>query len=721
MSDETTVGREPIQIVEVEQPQCALTYGVSPCVAAVGTTGTHKCFNTRASCQDPDNYDGSDVIVWRFAKPSRAMPTSLYDDGTSGYVKTNAIPSLVSVTTSPSRINVGGGSEDSSPLGRRASVAIALKDHLWDDSVEDKYVSEREYDPMGRGTFWSKWQARNPYHARYPVHVIEGYVGQDIGDMQRRTYVLDRVAGPSGTDGAVTITAKDPLGLADGKRTQFPAVSSIALVGAIDSSPLTTSIEVTCIETELTDDYGNTGSTRYLRIGDEIMEYTGYSNTGTLEWTLSGVARGALGTTAAAHAADDKCQRVGRYEDLEVWNIAADLLTNHTSIDPAFVDTAQWDDEGNAYLTPFTLTATVAKPTPVVTLLGELTEQCPFYVWWDEREQTIPLKAVRPPMADGVTAINDTQHIIEGSVAISEDPNQRISRIFLYYRQRDPTKSLGDVGNYDSVRARIEADAESDAEHGDVRVRQVFSRWLDTAAQAIHTTSRLIARFRDTVKMLSFKVDAKDRSISTADVLEVTTSAVVDETGEALPLRWQVIAAEEIVAGERVRFDCLRFEFMGRFWIWADEGAQITTSRPIPRRMRTPTIPTTRGRQATENSGISGSEQWSPGHLHSTPTWRPESPASRARSRPFATCPRPWPSAPVAPRGSMGSGPWSSSKGLAPSWAPASGRSSGHGPCRTASTGSAQRSWVVAAPAGPGQPSRGRQSCAVAVAVAAPA
>ncbi len=721
--DETTPGREPIQIVEIVQPRCGLTYGSAPCTAAVGVTGQRECFNTRKTCQDTANYNaklgpniaanpgfeagdtdwfklgnwaisvnanartgswvaskppGTNVsirndtasagliacaegdlfeavcwakasgvtdgtcrvgiqwldadlaslsftngpttplttsyqqlsvegtapantafcrisilpgtviatdtiyvddaelrradphsITWRFVKPAQLLPGDLFE-AVGTVVKTHPIPSLLSVSTSPTKINIGGGSEDSSPLGRRASVSVVLQDHPWDDSVEDKYLSERDYLPMARGTFWSKFQARNPFHARWPVRVIEGYLGQDLAAMQQRTYLLQSIDGPDAS-GRVVVTAKDPLGLADEKRTQFPQVSDITLDDAIDSSQ-TTGINVVAVEDELTSDYGNTGSTRYVRIDNEILSYTGQTGSDT-SWELTGVARGVLGTTADAHADEAKCQRVGRYDDMLVWDLAKDLLLGHTLIDASFVDEAQWDDEGERYLSPFNLTGTVAEPTPVSKLLGELTEQCPFYMWWDEREQKIFIKAVRPPLGDGVVEVDDDSHIIAGSSVLREDPSQRLSRVFLYYKLKDPTQALNDIGNYSSVRGRVDPDAESDAEHGEVRVRQIFSRWLITAAQAIHTTTRVLSRFRDQVRFLSVKLDAKDRSISTADVIEVTTRTVVDDTGEPLPRLWQVVSLDEVVPGEVVRYDLQEFTFRGRIWIWADESA----------------------------------------------------------------------------------------------------------------------------------------------------
>ena len=63
---ETTPGREPVQIVEIVQPLCANTFGSAPCTA----TGTNdeKCYNTRATCLDTANYDGSSTLSLYFAR-----------------------------------------------------------------------------------------------------------------------------------------------------------------------------------------------------------------------------------------------------------------------------------------------------------------------------------------------------------------------------------------------------------------------------------------------------------------------------------------------------------------------------------------------------------------------------------------------------------------------------------------------------------------------------
>ena len=201
------IGREPITIVEIDQDFCALTYGVSPCAAALGVTGATKCFNGIASCQDTDNFTLS-ALTLRFCTPieNTGLPKTL-----------TVIPSLKSVTTVPTRINIGAADLQASPLGQRARITAEFRDHPYHDRLVDPYAAERDYDAAARGTFWSKWLARNPYHQGRSLRVRDGYVGQSLAEMRVRHYVIERIDGP--TRGVVKVIAKDPLKLLDDNRT----------------------------------------------------------------------------------------------------------------------------------------------------------------------------------------------------------------------------------------------------------------------------------------------------------------------------------------------------------------------------------------------------------------------------------------------------------------------------------------------------------------------
>ena len=64
-TERVKLGRKPLLICEIDLDQCALVYGQSPCTAS-GPAGS-ECYNTRKTCQDTPNYDGSGVQTLRFS------------------------------------------------------------------------------------------------------------------------------------------------------------------------------------------------------------------------------------------------------------------------------------------------------------------------------------------------------------------------------------------------------------------------------------------------------------------------------------------------------------------------------------------------------------------------------------------------------------------------------------------------------------------------------
>ncbi len=542
--NERDAGRQPLQIVEIQQDLCALSYGVAPCQAALGVTGAAKCYNTLRTCQDRDNFDPQAPLVLRFVTPQQSLPKWL-----------NAIPSLVSVSTQPTELNVGGGSQDRGPLGSRAVARVTFKDHPHSDNLVDPYLAGRGFDPLERATFWSKWLARNPFYQNRVLVIYDGYLGQDLAEMSRRTYLIDRVEGPD-SRGRVQITAKDVLKLADDDRAQAPALSPGELSADIDA--VVTSFAVAAVEA----DYPASGT---LRIGDEVMTYAGRSELDGIV-TFTGVVRGTDGSTAEEHSAEDRVQLCLRYSDQEVWRVAHDLLTAYARVPAGFIDLAAWTAEGEVWLAQSNVTALITEPTGVTELLSELTEQALFYIWWDERQSLIELRAVRPELED-VATVTDRDNIIEGSLGLTVDPKQRISQVWVFWRRRDPTRDLDDEGNYAQIRIAADLEAEAPREYGEQRIRKVFARWITTQASAFNLASRLLNRYRDNPVFLSFRLDAKDRAIWTGDPVTVTTHLRVDELGAEVSEQWQVISAEERVSGEVVSYKLQKGEFGdGRFF-----------------------------------------------------------------------------------------------------------------------------------------------------------
>jgi hypothetical protein len=552
---ETSYNRKPVRVIELEQPRCSLRFGVSPCAA----TGTPKCYQTFWTCLDRENYTPDGFIRWRFYDGRNGSQWLYEEFANENEIGTNAFPVLRSASTQSSRINVGGQSDDESPFGRRSKLTFVIDEFEFDDHVGDFYTGDRTIKVAG----WAaKFMARNPYYPNMIVRDYRGYEGDALSEMVMREFVLDNIEQTSRKQ--VRFTARDPLDLASDKKAQFPRASSIQLANNINA--VTTDISLVCAEEELSADFGNTGSTRYVRFGSEIVRYTGWTGTAP-DFTLTGVIRGVLGTTADSHDEGDSGQRVGRYEGIRLYEVAQDLLENHTTIPARFFDFAQWEDEGGRWLPTLKTSATVSEPVAVERLIGELSRDGLFYVWWDERAQVIPMKAVRPPF-EAPREWSDELNVVAESFSEQAESDDFITRVVLFYSRRDPTVSLDDENNYLVQSVRIDDELESDDATGKaVRERKIFSRWVNTGGNALLVAAALMIQYKFIPRYLSVSVDAKDRDAEIGDVIDLDTRNKVDTEGNRLAARYQIIEVEDAQPGHLTQVEMQSFQFVGKFAI----------------------------------------------------------------------------------------------------------------------------------------------------------
>lgn len=550
---EATFGRIPLVVVEIEQELCANVYGTAPCTAAVGTTGSTKCFNTRASCQDAANYAAAVTpLTLRFCEASADIPVDL-----------NVIPNVKGVTTSPTRLNPGGRAGRDKPLGRRAECTVRFVDHPHSDNLVDPYLADRTYKPLERGTFWAKWLKRNPYHNNWPLRVYEGFAGQTLAEMQVRNYLIDKIDGPD-SSGNVSIRGVDILRLADNDKAQCPALSTGKLAAAITAADTSLTISGTLAEY-------TAYSTNVVRIEKEIIRYTGSSELAGIV-TLTGLTRGSDGTTAAAHDADDTVQACKEWVAQAPWLVAKELLVDFGEVPTAYVPYTDWTTECGTWLSGLTVTRLISEPTGVTTLLGELSEQCTFYLWWDEYDQEVKLRAVRPSV-EVIPTLTEADNLIQNSVKITPHPEYRASEVWVSYLQRNAAESTEKRDNYRRTNARVD----QNNFYGERRVYEVFSPWLQSSAAVDMLTFRLLSRYRHPPRYISFALDAKDRSLRTGDVFDLQYRGFSDFTGETEAVRYQVISAHESPPGERVLIEAQKFDFdIGtKYGFWTVDTAPL--------------------------------------------------------------------------------------------------------------------------------------------------
>lgn len=532
---ETAVGREPVQIVEILQPFCANSYGIAPCTASGGADA--RCYNTRATCQDTANFALGTPLSLFFAKGMVA------DMGVSGadYI----IPSLVSVSTAPTRINLASSNPDAQGLGNRALCTITFQDHAHSDRVVDPYVDGRSWNPLdkSRGSFWTRWLVRNKYRQNITIRVYEGYAGQALSAMTKRTYFLQSVQGPD-SSGRVVMQGKDILARIEERKAQAPVASAGVLF-----SDITDSATSFIVAGALLSEYPASGS---VRLNDEVLSYTARAASGdNIEFT--GVTRGQDGTTADAHEVDDTVQLCLRYSNAEIHTVLEDLLTTYGGIDGSFLDTTGWETEVDNYRSLFRLNTLITEPTSVAQLVSQIQTQTMCYLWWDERAAEVYLKAIRG-IDEEPTRFTDESNILEGSFALTERPRERASQIWLSYDKRDAAGRNDDIKNYATTLIVANLESETDELYGEPSIRRIFCNWLTSGAFVQTIGSILITRYVDVPSQLTFRVDAKDRAIWVGDTVEISHYLDVDQYGDRRIRRWTVISAQEIVPGEVVEY-----------------------------------------------------------------------------------------------------------------------------------------------------------------------
>lgn len=567
-----TFAARPVEIIEIIQPLCSRTFGVSPCNA----TGD-ACWNTERTCKflsaldlsksltlrfvNDDVYEWQDNNINLLAENGDTLTTEANDPFLIDYFyqPALAIPALASYNTAPTVLNVASGSRDKGPLGYRAVCQVNIKDFPWNDQGTDPYVSTRSYVPEQQGSFWTKWLARNPWHVGYTLNIYEGLIGQPLSAMTRREYVIEKI--DHGKDG-VSIIAKDVLRRVTDTNVTAPTLSRGELSTAIVAGDTSLTIAGAVLS-----DYASSG---YVRINSEILQYTQIYETTGGNLFLSGLTRGLAGTTAAAHNQNDRVQRVLYYNATPFNEILSDLLINWGGIPGRYIDTTAWSLEKTTYRPDYNFTAWIAEPTKVDDLAGEVCLQSLSNLWWDERIQQIVLKAVRPESSPYL--LTDDDALVAGSVSIMEKPEERASQTHVYYLQRSPIASVTEKTNYTRVSAFI--DVLKQVQYGgEPQIRELFCRFIPSQAIANTLAQSYLDRFSDVRREISFDLSAKDAAtIWTGSVVAIRHYLDVDFTGAARDGEWLITSAEVARNGLTYRFTAEDNEKGGVLWSWLDSG-----------------------------------------------------------------------------------------------------------------------------------------------------
>lgn len=486
-----------LEYVEIDATRCQLSYGTSPCTASVGVTGSTKCYNSPATCQDPSNYSAG-TKTFRFASPTADLPVSI-----------DARPNIKSISVRAQEVHPGES------LGTRESVTVTFENHRDSDAGYDPYISDRSFNPYNRGTHWGKFIARWPNLQGYPLRVIRGALGQSIDEMETRHYYIESSTGPD-INGRFSLTAKDALKFLDGKKAQAPVPSNGRLLNAITDTSGSLTLTPSGIGDE---EYPSSG---LASIGDEVVEFTRSGDSVTL------TSRGARGTQADEHDEDETFQLALVYTSQDPATIIDSLIFDYTDTPSEYRDAALWLSETEAYYGRL-LSAEIAKPTPVRDLVSELIEQVGLVMYTDLVAQKIRLRVLR----HGITAlaVNDDNHLAS-SLRFKQDEEKRVNAVYTYYALKNPLEDLDEHKNYSAIVALYDDDQVKALEDLPLSIRTIRSRWITIlnrpAAEQINQS--IIGRYGDTPGMCSFRLPF-NRSVGLGDTITLQSRIFEDATG----------------------------------------------------------------------------------------------------------------------------------------------------------------------------------------------
>ena len=536
-------------VVEIDIDTCTRTWGVAPCTASFGGAVTSKCYNTFPTCQAIPAFNKG-VKTLRFCSPSFPIKTGNY------------IPALAGdVAGSEQEINIAGYKQNIGSLGVRASVKVRIKDFTDRDTLTDPYWEQRMngsaqsngigYNPMDRGTFWTKFKARNPNYAGRPLRVITGRVS-DVGVFipeVTRSYVMTEMIGP-GRAGEVTINASDILTLASDKMAQAPVVSRGRLREDITANQTTAVLSPAGIGNS---EYPAAG---YATVGSEIIWFNRTGDNLTL-------IRARRGTSSSTHSANDSLQLAYHVDRTRADTVIYRLLTQYAKVPASYINLTEWRAEFDRWGSSLELSATICKPTGVATLIGEI-NQLGITVWWDEVAQRIRIKLNHPP-EETPAAWSDRNNII--SIEQEDNDDERATRVAFWHVQIDPTKELN-KDNFLRGYINVFVDGEHARFYDESRTKTIYTRWLnhgsDSAAKII--TGRLLNRYKIAPVTYNVAVDMKDNP-SLADVVSLSSHVVTDINGLEVPVLTQVFYRKDDRNGSTVNVKLQRFQFDTRYGV----------------------------------------------------------------------------------------------------------------------------------------------------------
>ncbi|WKZ32921.1 MAG: hypothetical protein QY316_00510 [Thermodesulfobacteriota bacterium] len=510
----------PVSMLILTLDFCGRTFGANPCLA----TG-EPCYNTYPTCRYKSAYLRQ-TRDYKFTSNDAALP---FRSGERPYIE--------KISYMPTEIKDN--------LTASARVKATLYDEPDTDIGIDPYVSQRS---SVQGTYWKKLLARNKNYEGREARVYEGNLG-DPEEEFRQTFI-GRIENIKRGKGTVEVEIVDLLKALD--KIEVPPKLDIKLVAAVDEA---------ANEMTLTTVEGLKSPSGYIRMGDEIISYTGASAQAN---QLTGCQRGHFGTIAAGYGPGEKVQKVRYYAPANPFDILKQMLLEDAGYDAGSVDSDGFDYWRDWPGGEVDFSAVVSEPTKLKELYFEIVDLLDCKSWVGEDLKVTIRRNIPNEPGRSYREFSDEANIINGSSGVDDNKSSRVSRVLVYW-DKSPIGELDSPGSYGRLDLAVDPDAESANSYGTAAEKKFFCRWLGTWYAQEETIASFIKDFamrqvwrqRDPMPIVSFDAHLKDADAKTGENIRLSTDEVVEPDGSPLVRApFQIIKRE--FKGKRIALRALR-------------------------------------------------------------------------------------------------------------------------------------------------------------------
>ena len=384
--------------------------------------------------------------------------------------------------------------------------------------------------------------------------------GQDlIESLARHLYLMEKVTGP-GWDNQLRIRAKDPIAWLGADKVKLPAASRGLLGEPIqesDGAGTVFGVEFPVAATAVLPDSEYPDGQFKIRMGREHMLVTREAGSRQMEI----VDRAVDNTEVSSHDQGDTVQLAldlsGRTDELMIRLLEASPTSRR------FIPYGDMTAEADAFL-PRIFSATISEPTDIQDLISELMQTAGIDFWWDDREATFRMIALKEPPEQRPTL--DWQTDIRARTFSLEDASDDIvTQAWIWYGQLNPTEGVNQSANYRSVTVAPRFSEEGSARLRDSHITEFHSRWIGPGQKpAADDAGQLLLRrlgglpFR--VRFEMFFGGAVD--LWTGDVFDLTWRGRGDFSGAESVETMQVLSAREREPGYSYEIEAQLYAFV---------------------------------------------------------------------------------------------------------------------------------------------------------------